>query len=175
MMEDVTPSEHGSSAAAACQFDGPWFGAGYPDAYCIDGYLHDADGDGYIEDDVSEPCPRCNTREFLARRKEDADSTVSMSWGSPGGMVTVTGDEIWERSKRWALQENPSEAPELIGRLETSAPGGSKASAVSEPVNALTGKTDTQEHNEWDAIRTSAQEAHLARGRKLDRPEQEVK
>jgi hypothetical protein len=101
-----------------CGFDKPWFGASYPDSYCVDGYLHDADGDGYIPSDKSEPCPRCNTRQFLEGRKDEADGTVSQSWGTGGGMVTITGEEIWERSKRWARQENPEQAEALIAELD---------------------------------------------------------
>lgn len=53
----------------SCGYDGCHFGATYPDGMCIDGYLWDADscdepgGDLTVGGD--EPCPCCNTREYL--------------------------------------------------------------------------------------------------------------
>lgn len=48
----------------SCDFHEPYFGATYPDACCIDGYLWDLDscdepgGDLHVGGDV--PCPQCN-------------------------------------------------------------------------------------------------------------------
>jgi hypothetical protein len=127
--EMMTPSAPGASAAASqrseerapdfsCSFDGPWFGAGYPDAYCVDGYLHDADADGYIPSDATNPCPRCNTKTYLEYAFEEANGTEYLGWGTGAGMTYVTGDEIWEIAKRWARQENPDGADALIAELE---------------------------------------------------------
>lgn len=46
-----------------------YFGANYPDARCIDGYLHDLDdcddnGNLYLNEEQY-PCPFCNTSEYL--------------------------------------------------------------------------------------------------------------
>lgn len=42
-----------------CDYMGYEFGAGrYPDSYCIDGKLHDADSDHLNDEDV--PCPMCD-------------------------------------------------------------------------------------------------------------------
>lgn len=50
-----------------CGIELPFFGALYPDAVCLDGYLYDMDswdGEGYfIGGDI--PCPICNTKEFI--------------------------------------------------------------------------------------------------------------
>lgn len=50
-----------------CGIEFPHFGASYQDAVCIDGYLYDMDSwDGssyFIGGD--EPCPVCNTDEWL--------------------------------------------------------------------------------------------------------------
>lgn len=50
-----------------CGIEFPFFGASYPDAVCIEGYLWDMDSwDGnsyFIGGDV--PCPVCNTEEWL--------------------------------------------------------------------------------------------------------------
>jgi len=46
----------------------PFFGASYPDATCIDGYLWDldkCDESGLISSGDNPPCPFCNTEEFI--------------------------------------------------------------------------------------------------------------
>lgn len=46
----------------------PFFGAGYPDARCIDGYLQDldkCDENGDFYGDRETPCPFCNTEKFI--------------------------------------------------------------------------------------------------------------
>ncbi|CAM2151351.1 hypothetical protein C7399_11285 [Paraburkholderia tropica] len=51
-----------------CSFEGPMFGAVYPDATCIDGYLWDLDScddDGNLYGGGDVPCPHCNTREYV--------------------------------------------------------------------------------------------------------------
>lgn len=48
-----------------CNYQGYEFGAGrYPDSYCIDGMLHDADSDYLNDEDV--PCPVCNREAAIA-------------------------------------------------------------------------------------------------------------
>ncbi len=101
-----------------CNFQAPWFGAPYPDGGCGDGYLYDLDGDGYDPEDTTHPCPRCNTKAYLEGEREQSRGTESLSWGTVAGMVTITGDDIWEIAKRWARQENPDDAETLIRELE---------------------------------------------------------
>lgn len=51
-----------------CNYHAPHFGARYPDATCIDGYLWDLDsgsGDGMLDSGGDDPCPWCNTREYV--------------------------------------------------------------------------------------------------------------
>lgn len=45
----------------------PHFGAKYPDAQCIDGYLWDLDKyeDGKLYGGGDDPCPFCNTEAYL--------------------------------------------------------------------------------------------------------------
>lgn len=45
----------------------PFFGARYPDAICIDGYLWDMDSyeDGGLTQGGDIPCPFCNTEKFI--------------------------------------------------------------------------------------------------------------
>jgi hypothetical protein len=55
--------------SSGCGYEGSHFGAPYPDACCIDGYLWDLDscdepgGSLYRGGDVA--CPCCNTREYV--------------------------------------------------------------------------------------------------------------
>lgn len=54
--------------ALGCNYEAPTFGARYPDGTCIDGYMWDldsGDGDGMLDCGGDEPCPWCNTVEFL--------------------------------------------------------------------------------------------------------------
>ena len=55
----------------------PYFGASYPDACCIDGYLYDmddSDPDGCLcEMHEKHPCPFCNWDEFKAKWNENAE------------------------------------------------------------------------------------------------------
>lgn len=45
----------------------PHFGAHYPDARCVDGYLWDLDScdDGFLTSGGDAPCPVCNTRQYV--------------------------------------------------------------------------------------------------------------
>lgn len=56
----------------------PYFGASYPDACCIDGYLYDMDDLDEEEDCLCKmhekhPCPFCNWDEFKAKWNENAE------------------------------------------------------------------------------------------------------
>lgn len=55
----------------------PYFGASYPDACCIDGYLYDLDDcdvDGCLyERHEKHPCPFCNWDEFKDTWGENAE------------------------------------------------------------------------------------------------------
>lgn len=48
-----------------CDYLGYEFGAGrYPDSYCVDGSLHDAESDYLSDEDI--PCPICRPRDAVA-------------------------------------------------------------------------------------------------------------
>ena len=51
--------------AKGCRNEFPYFGASYPDAHCINGYLWDLDSemDGELTSGGEVPCPFCNTEE----------------------------------------------------------------------------------------------------------------
>ena len=52
-----------------CGYEGGHYGAYYPDACCIDGYLWDLDScdepGGPLHSGGDTPCPRCNTAEYV--------------------------------------------------------------------------------------------------------------
>ena len=58
-----------------CNIEFPHFGASYPDAVCIDGYLYDLDsgGPGEALSSGDDPCPVCNTDEWLERVMENEE------------------------------------------------------------------------------------------------------
>ncbi len=41
-----------------------------------DGYVWDADNDWIDYEDISWPCPNCNTKQYLLNAKEEAESTA---------------------------------------------------------------------------------------------------
>jgi len=64
----------------------PHFGARYPDAVCIDGYLWDLDsGDepGVLSIGGDDPCPFCNTEQYL-------------EWAGVGDLEGPTKEEVME-------------------------------------------------------------------------------
>lgn len=71
-----------------CNNEFPYFGANYPDAHCIDGYLWDMDSGESTEDGVvytsggDEPCPFCNEEEWLERVVETIFDTKeeALAW-----------------------------------------------------------------------------------------------
>lgn len=59
-----------------CGIEFPHFGANYPDAVCIDGYLWDLDSGGPGEPLTiggDDPCPICNTKEWLESVMENEE------------------------------------------------------------------------------------------------------
>lgn len=71
-----------------------------------DGYLWDADSDGWDPDDTSDPCPACNTELYLGAAKEEAESCSYFV----NGMDSGTGEDIWRRALASAMAANPKEA-----------------------------------------------------------------
>ena len=56
-----------------CNIQFPHFGASYPDACCIDGYLWDLDSyeDGALTIGGDDPCPFCNTEKWIEWALDD--------------------------------------------------------------------------------------------------------
>lgn len=77
-----------SSSAVHCP-EFPFFGASYPDATCIDGFLWDLDNcddSGLISSGENPPCPFCNTKAFVDyytqiddKELQEMDSDESLS------------------------------------------------------------------------------------------------
>lgn len=82
-----------------------------------DGYLWDADSDGYDPEDFSHPCPACNTREYLANAKEYAESTPEASFQAGPYYDHWTGAEWWDRCLAEAERVNPGEARKAEAEL----------------------------------------------------------
>lgn len=68
----------------------PFFGATYPDACCVDGYLWDLDScespGGPLHHGGDEPCPFCNYGEAVKRAAEDL-------WSSSESMTKKDADK----------------------------------------------------------------------------------
>ncbi|WP_455233424.1 hypothetical protein [Geopseudomonas aromaticivorans] len=78
-----------------------------------DGFLWDADADGYDPEEQDYPCPACNTAEYLLRAKEEAESTSEwMDMGDRG-----TGEDIWLGALRWATEVNPAATAEALAEI----------------------------------------------------------
>lgn len=78
-----------------------------------EGYLWDADADGWDPDDHTYPCPKCNTKAYLLDLKETAESCSS---GNDNG-ARWTGDSIWRNAVRYAEQENPEAAKQALAEI----------------------------------------------------------
>lgn len=68
-----------------CNIEFPHFGASYPDAHCIDGYLWDMDSyeNGCYTIGGDDPCPFCNTEEWLKTvldNEEFASREEALEW-----------------------------------------------------------------------------------------------
>lgn len=65
----------------------PFFGAHYPDARCIDGYLWDLDAyeDGMLTSGGEVPCPYCNAKDFIEHRRDEIldDGWLAFTDGKP--------------------------------------------------------------------------------------------
>jgi len=83
-----------------------------------DGYMWDADCDGYDPEDVSMPCPACNTMTWFESAKENGESISYSSgyWGSN------TGVDMWRNAVTIALRANPEMAPKLLRKMGTVRP-----------------------------------------------------
>ncbi|WP_163173334.1 hypothetical protein [Bacteroides sp. 51] len=90
----------------------PFFGAKYPDATCIDGYLYDLDSYDVIDGvegltrggDV--PCPFCNTDDFIESDpfgKEDEFFEEIIGDSNPDDVTSEQIKEMQERSRAWYM------------------------------------------------------------------------
>lgn len=75
-----------------------------------DGFLWDADNDGYHPDEFDHPCPKCNTLEFLKAAKEDAETSSFRSQGFGAHRQAWTGAEWWRMQVAAARRINPEAA-----------------------------------------------------------------
>ncbi len=78
-----------------------------------DGYLWDADSDGYDPEDTGDPCPCCNTLEYLTQAKEEAETCSR--WLDMYG--AGTGETIWLRRLALAKQANQVRTDEVLKEI----------------------------------------------------------
>lgn len=59
----------------------PHFGAHYPDARCINGYLWDLDKyeDGHLYGGGDDPCPFCKTEEYIKWATDEEEDAMAIS------------------------------------------------------------------------------------------------
>ena len=59
----------------------PHFGARYPDACCIDGYLWDLDSEdnGILTYGGDDPCPFCNTEKYIEFNLDEEDGITRVA------------------------------------------------------------------------------------------------
>ena len=82
-----------------------------------DGYLWDADYDGYDPEDKSMPCPQCNTLVYLMEAKHAAENTSYYSDMTSSG----SGITIWESAVKTAKfwnKENTEVSLKAIGLVK---------------------------------------------------------
>lgn len=92
-----------------CDYQTRWFGAWYEDGACIEGYMWDLDSchvpGGPLYHGGSDPCPKCNTSEFLFWQKENAE----------GGYSDPRGAGVeWEAAISVARDANPEETDRVL-------------------------------------------------------------
>ena len=80
-----------------------------------DGYLWDADDDGFDLNDLSSPCPCCNTLTFLADAKNEAESISSYR----SMMDQGSGVDIWEYAITLAKRWNQDNIQEELSKIKT--------------------------------------------------------
>jgi hypothetical protein len=90
-----------------------------------DGYLWDADNDGYDPEDHSHACPKCNTLEYLKDAKSEGESTSYMAnnftlFAADKGYLS--GVDIWEGAVAVALEENADAANAALKTIGTASP-----------------------------------------------------
>lgn len=110
-----------AAPSLGCGEEFPWFGAHYPDAVCIEGYLWDLDScdepKGALHSGGDYPCPYCNARKFLNYLKDEIEER---------GWIAFTEGE--------SPHDNPylkgSRFPHLTEQLQTMWREGYRAAAV---------------------------------------------
>ena len=80
-----------------------------------DGYLWDADSDGYDPNDHTYPCPKCNPGTFLASAKQYAETTI---YEENCGHFT-TGRKVWEDAAVRISRLKPKQAAHLLAEVGT--------------------------------------------------------
>jgi len=96
-----------------CGYTCRMFGARYPDAECIEGYMWDLDSyeDGLLTSGGEIPCPSCQTAGWLDHALEELEHIIPFPTDNP------MPAEIWERLVIQALDINGPKARAHISSL----------------------------------------------------------
>lgn len=98
---------------AVCNYQGAHFGAQYPDAVCIDGYLWDLDsggiddeGNSYLDAGGEMPCPSCNSKRYVLSQADGFlnDGYESLDHPLTTKMVKTVMDSLPSNQRRVALR-----------------------------------------------------------------------
>lgn len=112
-----------------CDYQGHHFGANYPDACCIEGYLWDLDSGGmdeagntYLDIGGYSPCPQCNQKAYVKSMAGDLANDGYESFDQPLTTKQVkyplkgfpsnqrrVGIRYWRQGRRDALREAMSQ------------------------------------------------------------------
>lgn len=82
----------------------PFFGARYPDAICIDGYLWDMDSyeDGGLTKGGDIPCPFCNTEKFIEYDPFSWVDSILGDMEEDGDTITLSMEKLAKEKAREA-------------------------------------------------------------------------
>ncbi|HFG1555900.1 TPA: hypothetical protein ACGFXV_003139 [Vibrio cholerae] len=112
-----------------CDYSGYEFGAHYPDACCVDGYLWDLDsggfdddGNAYLDNGGYMPCPQCNVKRWVNYHADDFENGGYESIDHPlttkmikNVMANMSSNKrrmamrYWRKGRRLAIKEAKSE------------------------------------------------------------------
>lgn len=96
----------------------PFFGARYPDAHCIDGYLWDmdrCDEDGNMYEGGDVPCPFCNTDEFIEYDPFSWVDSILEDMEEDGDAITLSMEKLAKQKARKAYIEWTNKMKERYG------------------------------------------------------------
>lgn len=84
-----------------------------------EGYLWDADADGYDPAEQDRACPKCNTAACLKTAADDAAHVSESTTSACGFSVFMTGFDIWHNALSLAIDANQPAALAALREIGT--------------------------------------------------------